>query len=100
MKTNLWLLVSVLFEYETAPAKQKLCKPKASLIAGYDGTLTSFLHNHKSIKTSHKQCQNYQNCSTKTNPAYAAKTKTHFNQGYISFKTTHKPYSSPIFLHK
>jgi len=55
MKTNPWLLVLILFESETAPAKQKLCKPKASLIAGYDDILTSFLHNHKSTKTNHNQ---------------------------------------------
>jgi len=31
---------------------------KASLIAGYDHTLTSFLDNHKSRKTSQRQSKN------------------------------------------
>ena len=51
-------------------------------------------------KTSHNQYQNNQNCSTKTKPTYAAKTKTHFNQIYSIFKTTQKPYSPHICLHK
>jgi len=45
-----WLLVLELFDSETAPAKQKICKPRESIIAGYDDTQTSFLHNHKSRK--------------------------------------------------
>jgi len=54
MKTNPWLLVLILIESETAPAKQKTMQCRASLIADYDGTQTSFLHNHNSRKTSQK----------------------------------------------
>ena len=38
--------------------KTKTMQSRASLIAGYDDTLTSFLHNHKSRKTSLKLCKN------------------------------------------
>jgi len=51
MKTNPWLLVLILIEFETAPAKQKAMQSRASLIAGYDHTSTSFLHKSKSKKT-------------------------------------------------
>jgi len=43
-----------LFESEPAPAKQKLCKHRAYIAAGYQGTFTSFLHNQNSKKNSPK----------------------------------------------
>jgi len=54
MKTNPRLLVLILIESEPAPAKQKTMQSRASLIAGYDHTSTSFLHKSKSRKTSQK----------------------------------------------
>jgi len=39
-----------LFESEHVPAKQKLYKHKAYIVAGYQGTLTSFLHNKPAEK--------------------------------------------------
>jgi len=53
-----------LFESEPAPAKQKLCKHRAYITAGYQGTQTSFLHYQKSRKTSQKQCQTSE-CSSR-----------------------------------
>jgi len=47
-----------LFESEPPPAKQKLCKHKAYIIAGYQGTLTSFLHNQTSRKNNPKSAKN------------------------------------------
>jgi len=38
MKTNPWLLVLILIESETTPAKQKAMQSRESLIAGYDDT--------------------------------------------------------------
>jgi len=43
-----------LFESEPEPAKQKLCKHKAYITAGYQGTQTRFLHYRKSRKTNQK----------------------------------------------
>jgi len=47
-----------LFESEPVPAKQKLCKQRAYIEAGYQGTLTSFLHNQTNRKTSSKSAKN------------------------------------------
>jgi len=47
-----------LFESEPVPSKQKLYKHRAYIVAGYQGTLTSFLHNQTSRKTSLKSAQN------------------------------------------
>jgi len=38
MKKNPWLLVLILIESETAPAKQKAMECRASLIVDFDGT--------------------------------------------------------------
>jgi len=47
-----------LFEYEPVPVKQKLCKHKSYIEAGYQGTLTSFLHNQTSRITNSKRAKN------------------------------------------
>jgi len=52
-----------LFESEQAPAKQKLCKHKAYIVAGYEGTHTSFLHNQNTRKTRPKSVKNSE-CSS------------------------------------
>jgi len=46
-----------LFEYELAYAKHKLCRNRAFITPGYQGTQTSFLLYQMSRKTSQKQCQ-------------------------------------------
>jgi len=43
-----------LFESEPAPAKHKLCKHRAYIPAGYQGTQTSFLLYQRSIKQAKK----------------------------------------------
>jgi len=58
MKTNPWLLVLILIESETVPTKKKTMQSRASLIAGYYHISTSFLHNHKSRKTSQNKAKN------------------------------------------
>jgi len=52
-----------LFEYKPIPAKQKLYKHKAYIVAGYEGTQTNFVHNQNSRKTSKKNAK-YSECSS------------------------------------
>jgi len=64
--------VLILIESETVPVKQKAMQSRASLIAGYDHTSTSFLHNHKSRKTSQTQSKK----TTSYKPIMQQKLKT------------------------
>jgi len=60
-----------LFDSEPAPAKQKLCKHIPYIVAGYEGTHTSFMNNQNSKKTSPKSAKNSE-CSSNS----AAKLST------------------------
>jgi len=62
-----------LFEYESTPAKQKLCKHRAYIAAGYQGT-----HIFCTMKTTEKPFQNsakISECSSNKNRLNAAEYK-------------------------
>jgi len=103
------MLASVdLFESKPVPTKQKLYKHRAYIVAGYQGTLTSFLHNQNNRKTSPKRSKNSE-CSSSIHNTLklekiqkqCSRIRNFKSEFVVAAYTTHKPTLSPsICLHK
>jgi len=97
MKTNTWLLVLILIEFEIVPAKQKLCNPKHLSLQVMIIHQLFFRINIRAKKIAKKHSKN---SFTQTNNNATEIKKLNKSKVIAVCKTTQTPYSPPICLHK